>query len=167
MESSFGETICWTPSRPPADFQGTPSGNQGNARGLPGDCQGTASGLPVDSQGTPSGQWELNLESLFGELFLESPFKEPILRTALEVDGFHNSDSQLKPNKLTTRLQKDFNQVLIYILHLEILIGYLMWRALLEGPWIYLILPVKTQNSTQFSGFFLSKSKFDLKKYDK
>ena len=46
-----------------------------------------------------------------------------------------------------------------------------MWRALLEssfeGTMNLFDLSVKTQYLTQFSGFFLSKSKFDLKKYDK
>ena len=68
-------------------------------------------------------------------------------------------ETQQTPNKAPKRLQPGLN--------LDTSFGDPNWRALLEGPWIYLILPVKTQNSTQFSELFLSKSKFDLKKYDK
>ena len=101
LERPFSEL----PADPQQTSRGLPADSQGTARGLPGDYQGTARGLPVDSQGTPSRQWELNLESLFGELFLESPFKEPILRTALEVDYFMDSTIQT-PNWNPTNSQQ-------------------------------------------------------------
>ena len=158
------------------------------------------------------------MESCFGRALLNSPFKELpwkiIIPRILQIRL--PTKTQQTPNKAPKRLQQGLNldtsfENLNWVPHLESSFGELFWRALLEssfgelfwraalralleGPWIYLILPVKTQNSTQFSGFFLSKhtwkwiylilpvktqnstqfsrfflskSKFDKKKFDK
>ena len=80
--------------------------------------------LPADSLQTMSTQFrELIKSAVLGE-----PFWRAHIKNCLEVDYSMDSTNQT-PNKAL----KDFSQVLIYILHLEILIRHLMWRALLKS----------------------------------
>jgi hypothetical protein len=92
----------------------------------------------MKNQWTPSGLPSgLSLESLFGELFLESPFGEPIKITALEADSIPWIPQIIIPTdtqQTSSRLPKDLNQVLTWRPHLDIFFGELMWKTLLEQP---------------------------------
>jgi hypothetical protein len=92
----------------------------------------------LKNQWTPSGLPSgLSLESSFGELFLESPFGEPIKITALEADSIPWIPQIIIPTdtqQTSSRLPKDLNQVLTWRPHLDIFFGELMWKTLLEQP---------------------------------
>jgi hypothetical protein len=62
-----------------------------------------------------------------------------------------NRSPTADPSKASKRLQPGLNLDTSFgdlncTPHVESSFGELFWRALLEGPRIYLILPVKTQN---------------------
>ena len=108
------------------------------------------------------------MESCFGRALLKSPLKG--LPWKLIIPWIPQirlpTETQQTPDKAPKRFQPGLDLdtslgELNWIPHVK---RELYWRALLEGPRIHLILIVKTHNSTQFSGFFLSKSKFYLKK---
>ena len=170
----------WNPSGLQVDSQWTPSG-------LPVDSQRTPSGLPADSQlpansrRTPNGHqldfqqisskvdskqvsiWRAYLESFFGELFWRAHFESWWYCVG-------KSDPQQTPNKVLIGPHKTqpgcnldtSSGELFWIALMESSFGELLWRDH-EFIWIYLS---KHKIQLNFLDFFLSKSKFDLKKYD-